>query len=238
MPTYNRPSPSLPPPPLRPLNSQQPHFHSLSSSFFLSLKLTMIHLSLQAALEATRAVFKFLNDPDASGPFLAKAFEASARETKEAGGGGGPSTGVGIPPSSPSPLPVWPGMGSSETSSPSKSSTAQGVRFDCIIRLYMQEYQSRLERNTAHIAALFRGADSDRDGQVCFEEFVQMTRHMKPDASERFIARMFAEAQSHLERGRYLISLEIFTKVAHTFGLGESQSFNLPLSSISPDTNI
>ena len=44
-----------------------------------------IYVKPQVALEATRAVFKFLNDPEAAGPFLAKALEASAKETKEAG---------------------------------------------------------------------------------------------------------------------------------------------------------
>ena len=132
------------------------------------------------ALEASRAVFKFLNDPEAAGPFLAKALEVSAKETKEAGGEVSSALAQ-----STSPLPgAEPGGGrqSSLASSGERNRhfrsmlllldddhstfAIPGVRCDSIVRLFMLEYEQRLERNVTHIAALFRAADSDRDGQV------------------------------------------------------------------------
>ena len=55
-----------------------------------------------------------------------------------------------------------------------------------------------------------------------------MLRHMKPEASERFLARCYAQAERQMELGHFFVTNEVFTKVAHSFGLDRWQIDTAP----------
>ncbi|GAX77051.1 hypothetical protein CEUSTIGMA_g4497.t1 [Chlamydomonas eustigma] len=138
---------------------------------------TPVLVKQQAVHDASRAVFRYLNDPEAAATFLTRSVDT---------------------------LPVM--------------SIDGGLRADSLVRLFMAEYQKRLERNILHLSALFRAGDCNRDGFIVFEEFVMLIRHIDRELPDRMVSKMYSEAVRLLPPGQYSIPVDVFIKVMHSFG--------------------
>jgi len=163
------------------------------------------------ALDAVRAVFRFLGEPEAAGAFIARRLEgASAAPSRSGSPAAGGSRASRVPPlqkpagyrpasrqqSSPSggaptvlPRPVTPalsvGAGSQRSSSASHSTQHAASPYYsawALLDLLMAEWLERAEANAAALAGLFRAGCSSVDGRASQQQVAAMVRLAVPNA--------------------------------------------------------
>uniref|UniRef100_A0A7S3VKW2 EF-hand domain-containing protein n=1 Tax=Dunaliella tertiolecta TaxID=3047 RepID=A0A7S3VKW2_DUNTE len=157
----------------------------------------------QQAIDATKAIFRYLNDPDAAIAFIAKHIEPA--------------------PIIPSLLPPEASWGGGGVDAGAVDSRAGGpnsylVPLDPLVKALMTEFHKRIDKNIAHLNALFKAGDLDRDGNINYDDFVTLIRLAAPDATERLLTKAYTEAVRHQPAACYLVSCSTFVEVARNFG--------------------
>ncbi|KAF5829883.1 hypothetical protein DUNSADRAFT_15346, partial [Dunaliella salina] len=92
------------------------------------------------------------------------------------------------------------------------------VPLDPLVKAFMTEFHKRIDKNIAHLNALFKAGDLDRDGIINYDEFVTLIRTAAPDVTERLVTKAYTEAVRHQPSACYQVPCSTFVEVARTFG--------------------
>ncbi|GMH32236.1 hypothetical protein BSKO_00070 [Bryopsis sp. KO-2023] len=96
------------------------------------------------------------------------------------------------------------------------------VDVDTLTLLLLDEWAIRRDQNTKDLTALFEGGDRDQDGNLAFDEFTDVMKHVLPPShskeEDHTMTRYFREAVN-IQKGGNAVQLPAFLAVARKHGL-------------------